>query len=300
MQQETLIHYNACPSCNSADIKAAITAQDYTVSQKTFAIWECGNCTLRFTQDVPDAASIGPYYKSEDYISHTNTRKGLVNNLYHIVRKQTLSDKRQLLSSATRLKQGKMLDIGAGTGAFVAHMAENGWEVTGLEPDETAREVAYAQNKARLLPMSDFYSLAPDSYDAITLWHVLEHVHDLHAYVGQLARLLKRDGRIFIAVPNYTSYDAAVYKGAWAAYDVPRHLYHFSPDAMENLLTRHGLQLQVTRPMWYDSFYISMLSERYRNGKDNTVKAFFMGLVSDVKAFVDKSKCSSLVYVIGK
>jgi len=300
MQQETLIHYKACPLCNSADIKAALAARDYTVSQKTFEIWECGDCTLRFTQDVPDADTIGPYYKSEDYISHTNTRKGLVNNLYHMVRKQTLSDKRRLLSSATRLKQGKMLDIGAGTGAFAAHMAENGWEVTGLEPDEAARAVALSQNNVRLQPMSDFYALTPDSYDAITLWHVLEHVHDLHAYIGQLARLLKREGRIFIAVPNYTSYDAAVYKGAWAAYDVPRHLYHFSPDAMEDLLTRHGLQLQVTRPMWYDSFYISMLSEKYRNGKGNVAKAFSMGLISDIKAFVDKSRCSSLIYVIGK
>jgi SAM-dependent methyltransferase len=217
-----------------------------------------------------------------------------------MVRKQTLSDKRQLLSSATRLKQGKMLDIGAGTGAFAAHMAENGWEVTGLEPDETAREIALVQNKAQLLPMSDFYSLAPGSYDAITLWHVLEHVHDLHAYVGQLARLLKKEGRIFIAVPNYTSYDAAVYKSAWAAYDVPRHLYHFSPDAMETLLVKHGLQLQVTRPMLYDSFYISMLSEKYRNGKGNIVKAFFTGLISNIKAYVDKSRCSSLIYVIGK
>jgi 2-polyprenyl-3-methyl-5-hydroxy-6-metoxy-1,4-benzoquinol methylase len=300
MQQEILIHYSSCPSCNSADIAGALTARDYTVSQKTFAIWECGNCSLRFTQDVPDAATIGPYYKSEDYISHTNTRKGMVNNLYHTVRNQTLSDKRRLLSSATRLKQGKMLDVGAGTGAFVAHMAENGWEVTGIEPDEAAREVAFSENKVRLLPMSDFYSLAPDSYDAITLWHVLEHVHDLHSYIGQLARLLKREGRIFIAVPNYTSYDAGIYKGAWAAYDVPRHLYHFSPDAMEDLLARHDLQLQVTRPMWYDSFYISMLSEKYRNGKGSIVKAFCRGLVSNMKAFIDKSKCSSLIYVIGK
>jgi 2-polyprenyl-3-methyl-5-hydroxy-6-metoxy-1,4-benzoquinol methylase len=300
MQKEILKHYPACPSCNSADIKEALTAKDYTVSQKDFAIWECGNCSLRFTQDVPNADTIGPYYKSEDYISHTNTRKGLVNNLYHLVRKQTLSGKRRLLSSATRLKRGKMLDIGAGTGAFVAHMAENGWEVTGLEPDEAARNIASSQNRTLLLPMSDFYSLAPDSYDAITLWHVLEHVHDLHAYVGQLARLLKREGRIFIAVPNYTSYDAAVYKGAWAAYDVPRHLYHFSPDAMESLLAKHNLQLQVSRPMWFDSFYISLLSEKYRNGRGNLVKAFFIGFISNLKAFVDKSRCSSLIYVIGK
>jgi 2-polyprenyl-3-methyl-5-hydroxy-6-metoxy-1,4-benzoquinol methylase len=300
MQQEKLIHYKVCPLCNSSEIAEALTARDYTVSQQTFSIWECRSCTLRFTQDVPDAVSIEPYYRSENYISHTNTRKGLVNSLYHMVRKQTLSDKRRLISSATRMKHGKLLDIGAGTGAFAAHMKENEWEVTGLEPDETAREVALAQNKVQLLPVSDFYALTPDSYDAITMWHVLEHVHDLHAYIGQLFRLLKKDGRIFIAVPNYTSYDAAVYGGAWAAYDVPRHLYHFSPDAMESLLNQHGLQLQVTRPMWYDSFYISMLSEKYRNGKGNMVKAGFTGLISDVKAFIDKSRCSSLVYVIGK
>jgi len=300
MQQENLIHYPSCPSCNSTEIAEALTARDHTVSQKIFSIWECSNCTLRFTQDVPDAASIGVYYQSENYISHTNTRKGLVNSLYHMVRKQTLSDKHRLLCSATRMKHGKLLDIGAGTGSFVAYMKQNDWDVTGLEPDETAREVALTQNDVQLSPVSDFYSLPPDSYDAITLWHVLEHVHDLHAYVGQLARLLKKEGRIFIAVPNYTSHDAAVYHGAWAAYDVPRHLYHFSPDAMEDLLNRHGLQLQVTRPMWYDSFYISMLSEKYLNGRGNVLRAVFNGFVSDVKAFVDKSRCSSLVYVIGK
>jgi SAM-dependent methyltransferase len=286
--------------CSSTEIAEALTARDHTVSQKIFSIWECSGCTLRFTQDVPDAPSIGVYYQSENYISHTNTRKGFVNSLYHAVRKQTLSDKRRLICSATRMKEGKLLDIGAGTGAFAAHMKENGWDITGLEPDENAREIGLSQNDVQLLPMSEFYSLPPESYDAITLWHVLEHVHDLHPYIGQLARLLKKDGRIFIAVPNYTSHDAAVYGGFWAAYDVPRHLYHFSPDAMEDLLVRHGLQLQVTRPMWYDSFYISMLSEKYRNGKGNIVGAVWTGFISNVKAFVDKSRCSSLIYVIGK
>ena len=296
----SLIHYSQCPSCSSESLKFALKAIDHTVSREGFDIWECQNCGLRFTQDVPDAGSIGVYYRSDNYISHTNTRKGLVNSLYHMVRKQTLSDKHRLLCSATRMKHGNLLDIGAGTGAFVAYMRQNDWDVAGLEPDEKAREVALTQNNVQLLPVSDFYSLPPESFDAITLWHVLEHVHDLHAYVGQLARLLKKEGRIFIAVPNYTSHDAAVYRGAWAAYDVPRHLYHFSPDAMESLLARHGLQLQVTRPMWYDSFYISMLSEKYRNGKENVVRAVFNGFISDVKAFVDKSRCSSLIYVIGK
>src|ERR1700743_3906816 len=135
----SLIHYTTCPSCHSEELQQALTAVDHTVSHEPFAIWQCGQCGLRFTQDVPDAASIGPYYRSDAYISHTNTDKGLVNRLYHLVRKQTLSDKYRLILSATRIQQGKLLDIGAGTGAFVAHMKENGWGGTGLGPDAASR-----------------------------------------------------------------------------------------------------------------------------------------------------------------
>src|SRR5260221_13706233 len=134
--------------------------------------------------------------------------------------------------------------------------------------------------------MDQLLSFPPESFDAITLWHVLEHVHELHPYMERLKTLIKRDGRIFIAVPNYTSYDAKVYQGAWAAYDVPRHLYHFSPDAMERLLTPHDLQLHFSRPMWYDSVYISMLSEKYRNGRGNAVKGIAVGLFSNMQAFI--------------
>jgi SAM-dependent methyltransferase len=294
------IHYTACPACSSDNLKPVLDVVDHTVSHETFTIWQCGHCCLRFTQDVPDAAAIGPYYRSEEYISHSNTTRGLVNNLYHLVRRQTLSDKRRLIQSATRSNQGRLLDIGAGTGAFAAYMQEQGWEVTGLEPEEVARERAFADNKIRLQDTAELFSLPAESYDAITLWHVLEHVHDLHPYLERLKTLIKKGGRIFIAVPNYTSYDATVYGAAWAAYDVPRHLYHFSPDAMEGLLNLHGLQLHYSQPMWYDSFYISMLSEKYRNGKGNMPGAVYRGLVSNIKAFVDKSKCSSLIYVIGK
>jgi SAM-dependent methyltransferase len=295
-----LIHYTFCPSCGSDQLKPILNAIDHTVSQEQFAIWQCQACTLRFTQDVPDAGAIGPYYHSEDYISHSNTREGLVNRLYHIVRRQTLADKRQLIQSATRSKQGKLLDIGAGTGAFAGYMQEHGWEVTGLEPEAAAREVALADHGVRLLGMDQLDVLPEEHYDAITLWHVLEHVHALHPYLDRLRALVSKTGRIFIAVPNYTSYDASVYGGAWAAYDVPRHLYHFSPDAIDQLLTRHGLQLHYSQPMWYDSFYISMMSEKYRNGKGNMPAAVYRGLVSNIKAFVDKSRCSSLIYVAGR
>jgi 2-polyprenyl-3-methyl-5-hydroxy-6-metoxy-1,4-benzoquinol methylase len=296
----SLIHYTFCPSCDSDEIKPVLSAVDHTVSREQFAIWQCQGCGLRFTQDVPDAASIGPYYHSEEYISHSNTTKGLVNRLYHLVRRQTLADKRHLIQSATRRKQGKLLDIGAGTGAFVGFMQESGWEVTGLEPEAAARERALTDHNVRLLEMDQLERLPGESYDAITLWHVLEHVHALHPYLERLRALVNKGGRIFIAVPNYTSYDAKVYRAKWAAYDVPRHLYHFSPDAMDRLLTRHGLQLHYSQPMWYDSFYISMISEKYRNGKGNIPAAVYRGLVSNVKAFIDKSKCSSLIYVAGK
>ncbi len=296
-----VIHYAFCPACRRSSIKPALSAKDYTVSHEEFSIWECDSCTLRFTQDVPDAAEIGPYYRSENYISHSNTNKGLVNSLYHTVRKQTLSAKGRLLHSATRMKKGRLLDIGAGTGAFAGYMKEEqGWEVMGLEPDEVARERARVDHKVELLEMDKLSTLEPESFDAITLWHVLEHVHDLHPYMEQLKALVRRNGRIFIAVPNYTSYDAAVYKNFWAAYDVPRHLYHFSPDSMETLLSAHGLQLEYSQPMWFDSFYISMLSERYRNGKGNLVRAVANGFISNVKALIDKSRCSSLIYVISK
>lgn len=293
-------HTSTCPSCHSETIRPALSATDYTVSQEIFEIWQCDECSLRFTKDPPDAAAIGRYYRSENYISHTNTNKGLINRLYHIARNQTMSDKYRLILSATRIQQGKLLDIGAGAGAFVAHMKQEGWEVMGLEPDEKARETASTVNRVQLLDTGHLFSLPPDSFDAITLWHVLEHVHDLHSYMEQLKKLIKRGGRIFIAVPNYTSYDAKVYQGAWAAYDVPRHLYHFSPDSMERLLDIHDLQLQTSRPMWYDSIYISMLSEQYRHGRNNTLRGAFTGLLSNAKSFIDKSKCSSLTYVIGK
>ncbi len=296
-----LTHHTSCPSCHSDQLQPALSAVDQTVSHETFLIIQCGNCGLRFTQDVPDAGSIGRYYQSDNYISHSNTNKGLVNRLYHLVRRQTLSDKYRLIASAARTRQGKLLDIGAGTGAFVGYMQERGWEVTGLEPDETARRVALTDHKAALLDMDSLFNLPSDSFDAITLWHVLEHVHDLHPYLERLKTLVRRSGRIFVAVPNYTCYDAAVYKAFWAAYDVPRHLYHFSPDAMETLLEQHGLQLQYSQPMWYDSIYISMLSDKYRGGgHGNNVRAVLTGLMSNIKAFIDKSKCSSLTYVISK
>jgi 2-polyprenyl-3-methyl-5-hydroxy-6-metoxy-1,4-benzoquinol methylase len=296
----SLVHYTNCPICGAADIKDVFSVRDYTVSNESFGITRCSSCSLRFTQDVPDAFSIAPYYKSEDYISHTNTSKGLINRLYQWVRKRTLRKKRKLLEELTGMKAGQLLDVGSGTGAFVNEMATHGWQVTGLEPDEGARQLARKLYNAELKDVNEFYHLPANSFDAITLWHVLEHVHKLSAYVDELKKLLKENGKLFIAVPNYTSKDAAIYKEYWAAYDVPRHLYHFSPRSMQVLIEKHGLKVLQHEPMWYDSFYISMLSNNYKHGKTKLLASFFNGLRSNLKAVGNVKRCSSVIYVIGK
>lgn len=297
---QNTIHYTQCPVCGSADIKEALKAKDHTVSHKLFSIYACGNCSFRFTQDVPDAASIGPYYKSEEYISHTDTAKGLVNRLYQSVRKRTLKAKRRLIEKETGMKKGRLLDVGSGTGAFANEMQQQGWQVTGLEPDADARAVAQKNYGISLQDISQLYNLPAGSFDAVTLWHVLEHVHDLQRCVAQLKNLLTENGKLFIAVPNHTAKDAVIYGEYWAAWDVPRHLYHFTPASMKALLDKHGLTILKYRPMWYDSFYVSMLSSKYKNGKTKLAGSFISGLRSNIGALGDVKKCSSVIYVAGK
>lgn len=295
-----MIHYKECPICREQVLQPFLEAKDYTVSQQQFSLLSCGNCSLVLTQDVPAQEEIGPYYQSQQYISHSDTRKGIVNQLYHGVRKITLASKRKLISRHTGMLNGTLLDIGCGTGAFLHQMKTAGWNITGLEPDDTARANALSLYGIHALPSHELYQLPAGSYDAITLWHVLEHVHQLNAYIKTIQQLLKPGGTLFIAVPNYTSADAAHYGKYWAAYDVPRHLYHFSPQSMKTLLRNYGLQVKAIKPMWFDSVYVSMLSEQYKNGKSNLLSALWQGFYSNVKALFNHEKCSSLIYIVKK
>ena len=304
---ESIIHYTHCPACNSLSLKPVVEAKDHSVSGKSFSIWECADCSLRFTQDVPYRNSIGQYYKSENYISHTNTSEGFINRMYQAVRKKTLRQKRTLICKISGKKAGTLLDVGSGTGAFVNEMLQNKWDVTGLEPDEDARRVAKENFQCELKSIDELFGLPENKFDVITLWHVLEHVHDLQNYLLQFKKLLKQDGKLVIAVPNYTSFDASVYKEFWAAYDVPRHLYHFSPNSMKLLIAKNGMKIEGIQPMWFDSFYVSFLSSKYKNarppikqGKTNWIAASWNGLVSNLEALFDHEKCSSVIYIISK
>lgn len=294
------LHYDACPVCGSTQIRPVFLAKDYTVSGEVFPIEECMSCSLRFTQDVPDQESIGPYYKSEEYISHSNTSKGLVSRMYQKVRTRTMRQKAMLVERYTGKQAGRLLDLGCGTGTFLNTMKGRGWEVAGLEPDADARAMAKQLYNLDIAPSHELYELGVARFDAITLWHVLEHVHELHAYMDQLKKLLKPDGVLMIAVPNYTSRDADIYEQYWAAYDVPRHLYHFSPRAMEVLTGRHGLRIRKLLPMWFDSFYVSLLSSKYKYGSTRYIGAGLHGVSSNINTAGNTKECSSVIYVIGK
>lgn len=296
----TSIHYKHCPVCKSDELQNIFAVKDYTVSKHEFMIVECKNCTARFTQDVPAQDEIGAFYKSDNYISHTDTGKGLVNKLYKKVRGVTMRQKTAIIKKYTHLQKGALLDVGCGTGSFLHAMHLQGWNVTGLEPNAGARSLAEKLHSLQVLPSHEIFNLSADNYNAITMWHVLEHVHQLHEYTEQLVKLLTTDGSLFIAVPNYTSKDARTYGKYWAAYDVPRHLYHFSPQSMEVLMQQHGLKIVHHLPMWFDSFYVGMLSSKNKSGRTDFISSGLHGLSSNINALGNVKECSSIIYIAKK
>ncbi|MBS4043270.1 MAG: class I SAM-dependent methyltransferase [Chitinophagaceae bacterium] len=295
-----IIHYTSCPLCNSEDFHSTLSVKDYTVSEEVFELIQCNNCNNRFTQNIATEAEIGKYYQSENYISHSDTKKDFISKIYHSVRNITLVSKRKLIEKSVQQQKGKLLDIGAGTGAFANTMIQAGWNVTALEPDEQARKKALENYKLQLQPTSDLFNFPAREFDAITMWHVMEHVHDLHGYFEKFKNIIKPAGKIFIAVPNYTSFDASYYQQYWAGYDVPRHLYHFSPHGMKQIAQQHGLFVSKTKPMWFDSVYVSLLSEKCKSGHSNFIKALFIGFLSNLQTLFYKEKCSSVIYILQK
>lgn len=284
---------NNCPVCGDTRFQPFISCKDFTVSYEQFNIVDCLNCSFKFTNPRPEDSVIGSYYKSENYISHSDTRKGFVSQLYHLIRSYTLGKKEALLRKY--VSRGTLLDYGCGTGMFLSHCKNKGWKAFGVEPDAGARTLA---SKGQVQVWADINTM-PESekdFDAITLWHVLEHVGDLSATIEKLKRRLKTNGVLIVAVPNYKSYDAQYYKEHWAAYDVPRHFYHFEISTVQRLMRSHGFDLLETHPMKFDSFYVSMLSEKYKTGKTNLFKAFWIGLISNVKSKT-ASDYSSVIYV---
>ena len=285
--------YSNCLVCGNDSFDSVFSAQDYTVSKEVFNIVSCSSCGFTFTNPRPENEKLGPYYNSDAYISHSDTSKGLINKLYKEVRKITLRSKFNLLKPY--LRGGYLLDIGSGTGAFLNYSQINGVKCIGIEPDVSAQSQAKKLYNLDLKQETYLAELPSSSCDAISMWHVLEHVPQLNERIDELKRLLSKNGIIAIAVPNHKSLDAQHYKQFWGAYDVPRHLYHFDKESITKLFDKHNLKLMDVKGMPFDSFYVSLLSEKYKTGHMNWIKAFYVGLKSYFAS--GKDNWSSQIYL---
>ncbi|MFB6257069.1 MAG: class I SAM-dependent methyltransferase [Flavobacteriales bacterium] len=293
-RRETLAQ---CPICNSAEQAFFLSCKDHTVSGEHFDIQECSNCRFRYTDPRPAEESIGDYYESEAYISHSNKTKGPIDALYKVARQYTVRKKHRTVRRSAENLPLTILDHGCGTGEFLAQCQKKGWQVHGLEPDEGARQQATELLGGNVDPPDTLNALPSESFSIITLWHVLEHVPRLQETVRELKRVLRPEGTLFIAVPNCSSNDAEHYGACWAAYDVPRHLYHFRPPNIRQLFEDHGMVVREVRPMLLDGIYVSMLSEKYQ-GK-MPWKGVWTGLKSNMKADLEKETYSAQIYLIG-
>ena len=270
-----------------------LRVKDHSVSQEIFDLYYDEYLDMLVTNPQPDSENLGKYYDSPNYISHTDGNKSLFEKLYQAVKNIALKNKLNLINSLSENK-GKILDIGAGTGDFLAFVKQNGWQTIGVEPSQKAKEIA---TKKGVVFVNETSELENQSFDIITMWHVLEHVPDLEKQIQELKRLLKPNGTLIVAVPNFKSFDANHYKEFWAAYDVPIHFWHFSKTAIKLLFEKQNMKLEKVLPMKFDAFYVSLLSEKFKTGKMNYIKAFFIGLKSNFKA-KQTSEYSSHIYIL--
>jgi SAM-dependent methyltransferase len=289
-----------CPMCGETTFSPYLTCTDHTVSHETFTIVKCEQCQFTFTNPYPEISKLGNYYKSSAYVSHSSRPATLMDHVYVLARTQTLKWKTRLIKKHITIPSPEILDYGCGTGDFLIHCKNIGWHVSGVEPSTSAREIASTKSGQMIYPTIE--QLPKTNFDVITLWHVLEHIPNLHELIQTLANNLKETGTIFIAVPNRNSWDARHYKTTWAAYDVPRHLWHFRGQDIQKIMQAHSLNVVHTIPMKLDAYYVSLLSEKYKHtklGPLTLLKSILNGLRSNISG--DRtSEYSSHIYVIKK
>lgn len=275
-----------------------LQVKDHSVSGETFRLVYNAKYDMYETQPQPDQNEIGRYYASENYISHTDARRNLFEMVYQKAKAIMLKKKAGLIQEL-RPSPGAILDVGCGTGDFLKYCRLKGWKAFGIEPNEKARTLAIKKNDEGVYGVDGMSKFRENTFDIITLWHVLEHLHDLKSQISIYRKILKKDGRIVVAVPNYCSYDAAYYGSFWAGFDVPRHLWHFSKRAITNLFEEQGFEVLSHHPMPFDAYYVSLLSESYKgHSAMSKIRAMYIGWKSNLKAR-KSGEYSSLIYVIG-
>ena len=293
-----MILLDNCPLCLGSNLLKKLDCIDHSTSKEKFTIVSCETCDFTFTNPRPKDDSLGEYYKSDMYISHTNNSKGLFNWMYHTVRKYAIGTKLNLLKRTSKNKNH--LDIGCGTGEFLNACKNAGYNTKGIEPSELAREQAIKNFNLSVGENTNLDQFQENQFDSISMWHVLEHVTSLNKTIEDFNRILSEKGKVIIAVPNHKSWDAEHYKEFWAGWDVPIHLWHFSKFSIEKLFIKHNFKLIEKKPMLFDSFYVSLLSEEFKTGKKNFINGFIIGLLSNVFGILTKKGCSSIIYVFEK
>ena len=289
-----------CPICGENGFETSVTCKDYCVSSKRFDLLTCKNCGFTFTQGVPVESQMDKYYQSPGYISHTNTSRGITNKLYHCIRAIMLRRKAGMVSKESHLKSGKLLDIGAGTGFFANTMIKKGWNVEATEKSARARAFAQTRFGFTVKPEQAINDYSNNQFDVITMWHVMEHIQPLNQMWDTLYQLLQEKGLLIVACPNLLSFDARRYGEYWAAYDVPRHLWHFCPDTIRRIGAEHGFIMAKHYPMPFDAFYISILSEKYRHKVFPFARGMFWGSIAWLNTLAKKDSSSSIVYIFRK
>jgi len=285
-----------CPLCNQSDFSVFLESEDYFLSKESFTIQECRSCGFRFSNPRPSESNMGRYYQSDDYISHDAGKGGLITALYTLARHVALRAKYKIVR---KFSSGQtILDIGCGTGEFLNLCQQKGMNCKGVEPTEKARK--FARDTYSLQVDDDFLTKKeqPEHYDCITLWHVLEHIHRLDETIGKIKKELKRDGVLILALPNCNSFDARQYGKYWAAYDLPRHIYHFTKATVELLAKKNDLTCRKIIPQKLDAFYISLLSEKYKYGSPKWIHAFITGVRSNLKSGKPEFGHSSQIYLL--
>ena len=285
---------NCCPICKS-EMKFIFSTKDYLVSGESFDIIECDSCFLRITNPFPNEQNIGNYYSSNDYISHNDNASGIYDHIYGFVRSYQLNKKKKLIKKYCNKINGKILDIGCGAGDFLDVMKKGHWDINGVDTSEKARGIV--NNKLNIEVMDpDSWIKSDTQYDVITCWHSLEHVHEPWMYLDKIKKSLNPDGILIVALPNYHSTDAKMYKEFWAAYDTPRHLYHFTKESINKIVYPHGFNIRSIYRMNFDPFYVSILSARHM-GK-SVIYGLINGFNSWLSSIFSINKCSSLIFII--
>lgn len=282
-----------CPGCKHTLFSNFLICTDHSISGESFALSKCNKCELVFTNPRPTEDSLTKYYASDNYISHSNKSNNLINSIYKLVRNYTTSKKIQLIKKVAHGKQ--LLDYGCGTGFFLSKCKKEGYHTFGYEPNEDASKIAIGQDLTLLSSIKE----SDASFDIITAWHVIEHIISLRETLETLVNKLRTDGILIIAVPNLSSFDSNYYGEYWAALDVPRHLYHFTQTSFGKLVADLELKIQDVIPMYFDSYYVSLLSEKYKKTSGSIFNAIKTGYLSNKKA-KQTGEYSSLIFILKK